>query len=439
MPDSNSPKKAAPSQSQPAIARKLIVRTLILLVILGTLFGGYQWAQQQKGDFDLAPAVTADMVAAVQYLPEGQRAVVVKADGSMVENAGYNPGDIDRDLAWKPDGNRLFFVSDRGTDALKKVKSFNIYRWNPVTNAAPVQRTVGTRGRSNPAFPDEPGEDQNQSALITSSGFVLEFDAKEQSTRQVLPPLTRSATVTNAEEGSASTSQFSGAYGSLGNSFRIAKWSRNKRFIFAVMRRDEGEIFIIQDLQDKDGIFPPPQPIAAGDRIDFAISPKDGRAFYTVSGFQWPDPAKAPKEYRKGNVVTVPYRHAVGIIDPEKGPEGPVGISTNDGLAFSAPKISPDGSEIALILGNYKDGALEGKQLMLTPAKPAGGQASALLVPGEVFEPAWHPNGKSLVYIKRNKAGKRAIFSINKDGTNEKDLTGDKGDFGFPMFSPQSK
>jgi len=116
-----------------------------------------------------------------------------------------------------------------------------------------------------------------------------------------------------------------------------------------------------------------------------------------------------------------------------------VAASPNDQAAFGTPVFSPDGASVALTIGEYKDGAMSPKALIVMPARTSGGQAGARLILGEVYEPSWHPSGNSLVYIKRDPDGKRSVYTVNKDGSGERSLSGGRGNFAYPTFSPQSK
>lgn len=424
-----------PPIQTPKIVRKFITRSVVLMVTIAVLFYGYQWAQQQKGDFDFAPAKTAGMIGAVRLEDEGQRAVAFTADGKLVENPGYETGVIDRDLVWQPDGNRLFFVSDRGKVPGSNIKAFNIFRWNPATNDAPVQRTDGTRGRGNPSFSDEEAPGRNSSALIVSGGFVLEFTPKDKSTRQVLPPLGNEISASD-EEGGGSAGQFGRVYESLGTSFRLAKWCKGKRFIAAVMRNESGETLVLQDLEPGEKGLKSPVPIAGGERIEIAVNPKDGRIVYCIQNFRWPNEKMIPPEFKKGNRVTVPFRHGIAIFDPENPTQTePVALSQSDEIAFGQPVISPDGSVIAVTVGKFADAAITPGQLVVMPLRAQGGAAPTGLVQGEVYEPDWSPDGGRLVYIKRD-AGKRHIYSIKNDGSDEKAVS-TEGEFATPKYSPQ--
>lgn len=442
--DSPTPPTGPVGPGQAKITQKLVLRTLVGVIVLGGLFLGLRWFLTNRENLDdISPSDTAGLISAVQFLDDGQEAVVIKPDGTVVGNNGYAKGNTDRDVVWRPDGNRILFVSDRaqeGQAGKAGVKAFNIYRWDPVRNIEPSQRTVGSRGRGFPEFAADLPADQNKTALIISGGLVLEFDPKERATRQVLPPLGREVTTNSTEEGGGEEGQVGALYGEFGNSFQRAMWMHGKQYIAAVMQRDAGEILIVQPMEEKDGRMQPPVPVAAGDRIDMAVNPKDGSLVYSVEGFQFPNPNAIPPRFRQGNKILRPFAHMVGIFDPSKGLVPPIIASPDDRVAFGAPAISPDGATVALTIGPYQgNGSFDSKGIILVPDQPGGASATAHLVVGDVYEPSWHPSGNSLVYVKRGADGKRAIYTINKDGSAEKDVTGDRGNFGNPRFSPQSK
>jgi TolB protein len=413
------------------------------MFVLAIVLGVFQWAQQQKGDFDLAPSDTADYIAAVQFKDNGQQAVVFAPDAKMTASSGWQEGLTDRDLAWQPDGNRLFFVSDREARGTNGVKAFNIFRWDPVRNSEPAQRTVGTRGRSNIHFPAEQAVEENRNALITSGGFVLEFDSKEGSTRQVLPPVGREVVRTD-EEGSGVDGQFSQLYKMLGGgadsqiSFRVAKWCGGKDFIAAVLRGEEGETFLVQDMRvDVKGQAIPPKPIMAGERVEISVDPKTGNVVFCVLGFRWISPELTPPQFKLGNKLTTPFRHGIGFVDPREGVFKMIAVSVDDAAAFASPEVSPDGSRVATVVGTYEDGAVTPLNLALMPVAEQGVKARTELLSGEVYEPNWHPSGDRIAFIRR-KDGRRVICVVGADGSGERQVSGE-GEFAFPKFSPQIK
>jgi Tol biopolymer transport system component len=278
-------------------------------------------------------------------------------------------------------------------------------------------------------------------ALIISGGFVLDYTQKDMSTRQVLPPLGREVSTTSEEEGGGSGSQFTGPYAELGNSFRIARWCKNKDWIAAIMRRDEGEILILQHmLPNADGKYPSPIPVEAGDKVDFDVDAQDGSIVYTVQGFQWPSPKLVPDAFRKGNKVLRPYRHAVLKLDPDTKQRFLIDRTLDDSVAFGSPSVSPDGSSVAYVKGPYDGSAgLTPTELVTAAAVQGGGVTAASLAKGSIYEPSWSPDGNRIAFAQRTPSGSRSIFTIGKDGSSPTNISGPTGNFGFPIFSPQTK
>ena len=61
---------------------------------------------------------------------------------------------------------------------------------------------------------------------------------------------------------------------------------------------------------------------------------------------------------------------------------------------------------------------------------------------GANFAPAWHPDGKRIIFasnIKDPKGRDFDIFMINLDGTGLEQITFNSTFDGFPMFSPDGK
>lgn len=421
----------APTSAQPKIVNRLWVRTLGLILGLGALFLTYRYFSSYNKDPGSFGAVnTSGQLAAIEYLPNGQQAVVFTADGNVVRSPGYREGAVDRDIVWQPDGNRLYFVSDRGGDA------FQVFRWKPTADSAPEARTVGSRSKSNPAFPvDATGADAR--LLMTSGGVVQELDPREVKTPQILPPVTNEIAAGSGDEEGGSVSQFAGLYGQLGESFRVARYVAKQEGVAAVMRRAQGEILVVQRLPKAGEKLAPPQVIAAGDRIDIAVNPADGGFVYTVQNFQWP--TKPPEEFIKNGKVTRPFNHFVGMWSPNATQPTFIAVSQDDKVAFGSPAISPDGSQVLVVVGSYQDSSVEPSQLVVMPVREGGGQAGSPLIPGRVYEPTWHPNGQKIAYAKRGEDGKRGIYIANADGSGEQNVSASRGDFASPRFSPQSK
>lgn len=416
------------SSVQPKIVNTLLKRTAFFLIGLAVVFGGIRYVQSLQGDYDLGGDSTG-MVAAIRLEADGQQAVLIKPDGSIATTKSWKPGVVDREPVWSPDGKYLYFCSDR------EESTFNVFRWNPQKDDA-ESRTIGRTSRSNPTFAPDGGTD---TMLLVAGGAVRELDPKLKRTPQILPPSNAEiAQGSNDESGSSGAEgSFSAVYGTLGKAFRIARYFGDKRFIAAVMKRDEGELLVIQDLQPVNEHVQKPQPVVAGDRIDFDIDAKTNTVVFSVQNFRWPDPQQAPPRYRKGNKITVPFRNLVGIVASGQAPV-PVGAVPDDSAAFGSPRVSPDGSRLLLVQGKIEDGSLRPAGLLTMPYKGGGIQAASPLAKGEVYEPSWSTDGKQIVYAKRVD-GKRDLFRVGADGSAETNLTKGKGDFTNPLFSPMTK
>lgn len=414
--------------AQPKISQKMLLRFAILLFVLAALFFGYRWWQDYSKDPDLPLANdTNGYIAALQLHDDGAQAVAFLPDGTLRPSPSYQDGKTDQDLVWRPDGNRLFFTSDR------EEASFHIYRWNFGSDRV-MRRAYGSRSQSAPTFgtPDSPGA--NDAALITAGGFVLEYEPRGGTTFQVLPPIGKERA---ADEEGGFGGQFEQAYQRIGTSFRIAKWGKDKKVVVAVMRREEqGEILVVQRL-DK---VQPPQAVIAGDRVEFDVSPTTGEVYFSVSGFQYHDPNQIPPEAVKNGKAQVPFHNLVGMFDPEVGQIQPVMPSPDAVVGFRNVSVSPDGSQLVCVAGKLDENSnFEPTDLVVLPARAQGGAEFKRVIQGKVYEPSWHPNSHTIAFVQYDSNNKRNIFTINKDGSGLTDISKGKGDFAHPLFSPQSK
>ncbi len=426
-----------PTAVQPKISQKLLLRTLICLIILGLCFLAYRWYSNQKGDYNgFGSSNTFGLVSAIERKDDGSEAVIIKPSGDIVGTTSWKAPANDEGLTWRPDGRFLFFSSDR------KDNTFHIYRWNPDQDDAEA-RTTSKRSCTNPTFPAEATSGANDSALIISGGTVQSLDPKTQSTPQILPPVSATVTTSKDEENGGQEGLFQSLYGGLGTSFRLARWCFGGKYIVATMEREGGEVLVLQDMQpNNEGKLERPIPVAAGDRVEFDVSPKDGSVAYDAQGFRWP--AEPPKEFVKNNKVTTPFRHVLGLITYPQGANGPkiatatVALSPDDKNSFGSLAISPDGSTLLVTVGPYDASteSMSSKGLLTMPLQGGGIRSASPLVQGEVYEPSWSPDGNTVAFAMRA-GGKRDIYTIHKDGTAQTNLTKGKGDFSNPRFSPQ--
>ncbi len=424
-------------QKHPKIVQKLLLRTFFLLLSVAAVFLGIQYVLQWREDPDTGTIDSDGMVAAIEILDEGQQAVIFDKTGSKIPSPDYETGKTDRDIVWRPDGNRLFFSSDR------KESAFHLFRWNPGSKAVD-QRSTGTLSKFDPSFPTADIADKaavnlaGQSAMITQGGFVLDFNVRKSTSQQLLPP--PGGVTVGADEGAGGSGQFDAMYKKYGNAFRSARWIKGQGFIAAIMKGDEGEVLIIQKVGAKTPQELLPRPIFGGDRIEMDVDPKTGNLVFSILNFQFPDPDNIPAANIKDGKVVKPFTHGMFILDPEKqGNEAilPLAISGDDKMAFGAPVVSPDGSQFATVAGTYDGDSFIPGSLIVAPLQPGGIQAGAQVIAGNIFEVSWHPNSETLLYIKRS-GQERAIYKIGKDGSSETKVS-DGGNFMTPRYSPQTK
>ncbi len=431
----NTPTVPHTPAAQPKILQRMLLRFAIGLFVLAGLIIGFVLVKGCGDDIDFPTGVdTRGMIAAVKFLAEGSQVGVFLPDGEWRAAPEYLEAKTDRDPVWRPDGNRLFFVGDRGKPSDGDTAAFHVYRWNLGSDAV-MQRSLGSTSKGSPSFAPSASSGANEFLLMTSGGFVLSLDPKNGFSRQVLPPVPRDRT--GDEEGVFG--QFEAAYRQLGTSFREAKWTSDKRFVAAVLRREDGtEVLILQNL----GAEEPPQPVVAGAKIEFDVSPRNGDVFYAVEEFLLPDPQNAPEEFKKDGRIVLPFRHAVGVLRTEAGGSAPVGAlvaaSPDDKACFRSLSVSPDGATLLLVQGRYEGGGrMAPEALMVMPAQAGGATSAAAVLRGQVYEPSWGPDSRTIAFA-RVADGKRSIFTIAKDGSAERSVSAGKGDFGFPKISPQT-
>jgi hypothetical protein len=425
------PTNGQSSITEPSGRRRLLLRTSVLLFTLAAAYLGYQKFSSFMVDPDIGAFQSEGMVAALESVGEGTRAVIFDAQGNKLFTSGEPGSTTDRDLVWRPDGNRLIFTSDREKGV------FQVFRWNPTAKKIEV-RSTGTTSKAHPTFGPPGYKMAEWTGLLVSGGFVREFDPRKGTMMQILPPVVGAQQV-EGEEGGAG-GQFETLYKSLGSSFREAKWGKDRKSVVAIMRSDEGEILIRQPLelqasQDGPPSFPAPITLAAGDRIDFDVA-ADGTIAYSVVGFRWPDMRRVPPEFIKDNKVTRPYEAGLFVHNPESNTQVTVFVDQNGEQVVERPVFNPTGDRI-LARGSVKgkDGGFEVRALLLLPVEEAGVSKATPLATGNITGYAWAPDGIKVAYTVRDK-GKGALSLVDVDGSNRRTI-GSDSDYSDPVFSPQ--
>lgn len=402
------------------------ILTLVLLVFVYQRFVS-QTRTADPGDFK-----SSGYISAAIQTEDGFQAVLIGPDGTIKRSPGYVEGAVDQPPVWSPDGQRVYFISDRDNG------ESHVFRWNPVSDAV-ERRTIDKRTKSYIDF-TVPGDKANSTALVISGGTILELEPLAGTSKQLLPPQKLDAK--GQGEGGA-MGQFEQLYASLGTSFKVARWSKDKRYIMAVMRREVGEVLICQDisgLPDLDISDPKSRPIliAAGEKIEFDIDPVSGDVAYTLQAFQWPDPRQVPPEFMDKGKAKNPFRHMIGIYTPgDPSSKPPVAVAMDDKFAFGHPRVSPDGQAVLVSVGPYRgSGLMDATNLVVMPFKTGGGSENVTtLVNTPAVEAEWSPDGRKITYIGQAET-RRTLFVLEM-GSEPKKVTSEQGNLRGPQFSPQ--
>ena len=426
------PIPAEPENLRKGIRPRTAKRLAIMAFILAILVYGFYWFVGLKGDLQL-PSDTSGMISAVKQLNEGSQVVVLDAQGKITESPEYTSGKSDRDTVWDPLGNRLFFISDRKQD------SFHIYRWDPQRGTVD-QKSIDRAGRSGLTFDVQDKGTGDLVGLVLVRGTVQEFTPKTAKSRQVMPP----TKMTTSDPESGSSSAFEVIYKRYGQSFKAARWFGNRRYIAAVMRReDKGESLIIQDTQpDEKGVTRQPQLLFVAQKINLTVDPTTGALVFSIAEIlPILNPDGSPVLGPDGKAPKYPFTHGLFMLNiNESGPKLEfIGPSPSKDVCFGSPIISPDGTSMMFVIGKYTgEGNMENNALGSCPLKAQGIQAGGALATGNITDPSFSPDGRKIAYVKQD-GGHQAIFIASSDGSGSKNISGSAGDFSSPLFSPKFK
>lgn len=420
-------KPVAKINRQRGLRYLIAIATILALVFVYTRFVS-QTRTADPGSF-----ASAGYISAAVQTEDGYRAVLVAPDGTVREVPGYEEGVMDQPPVWSPDGQRVYFVSDRDNG------ESHVFRWNPSSDSV-ERRTIDKRTKSYVDF-TVPGDPANKTALVISGGTIVELEPLAGTSKQLLPPQKLDAS-RQGEDGAAG--QFEQLYASLGTSFKMARWTKDKQHIIAVMRRETGEALICQNvsmLPNIDLTNPEMRPvlIATGERIEFDIDPNSGKVVYTLQQFQWPDPRQIPPEFIENGRAKMPLRHMIGIYTPgAPAAEAPVAVAQDDKFCFGHPRLSPDGEMVMVSVGPYRgSGNMDNRNLVVMPFKTGGGSEGATtLVNTPAVEAEWSPDGKKIVFVGEGPTRRTLYLLEVGTGAEPKALTS-KGVFRGPQFSPK--
>ena len=411
------------------ITKTHIRRSIIWVVVLAAIGYGFYWLLGHDRDPDpLLPGFhSVGDIAVIEVKDSGSQAEIIKPDGGIMESPDYTAGSTDHNIVWRPDGNRIFFESDRYN------QEPHVFRWNPDRQIV-ERRTLDKRAKGPLDF-DAPGLSKpSPTALMTAGGTVVEINPNTGDTKQLLPPSKRDAAAPTSSEG-GQQSQIEAQYQQLGNAFVRALWGNNKQLIGAVMRRDNGgQSFILQDMTST---LVKPKLIALGDHIGLSVM-KNGAFVFTVLGYQLPDwDQDVMNKYMKNGKVVPPYKNLIGAVGLDGNIQA-IGEVPNEGpnsrTSFGDPAVSPDNNWIALSVSNNDKPV----GIAVVPLAAGGWPHAALLAKGDFSKISWSPNSDSIVAIMTRKDGGHDVVTIGKQG-DLRNLTNGKGDYLEAVYSPQTQ
>jgi len=430
-------KAAKPTETAAEIRKGLRPRTArrfgIMAVILIILIYAFNWFVSQKGDI-FFPSDTSKMIGALKLEESGSQAIAITPDGKITASEGYVAGKSDRDLAWDPLGNRLFFISDRKED------SFHIYRWDPQRNGNPDQKSIDRASRGDLVFDVQDNGKDELVGLVIVRGTVQEFTPRTAKSQQVMPP-TRKA---SGDPEGGSTGTFELLYKRFGQSFKSARWFYNRRYIAAVMtREDKGESLIIQDsMPDDKGNTRPPQLLFIAEKISITVDPKSGGLVFSLTDvLPLLGNDGKPLVGEDGKPQTYPFNHGLfRMVEKDNSLAIEfIGPTPSREICLASPVVAPDGNSVMFLAGKYLgDGNMDVQSLISCPLVQGGIKSGTPIVSGNVTDLSFSPDGKNIAYIKQE-GGHQAVFIASSDGSGAKNLTGSAGDFASPIFSPQYK
>ena len=416
------------------INRRHVQRAITLVAVLLVVTYGYFWLRSKHGDPDLlhAPANTVGEIAAIEVKGEGSQAVIIKPDGTIVGSPEYKDGTVDQYVTWRPDGGRIFFVSDREENLQ------HIFRWDPDTGTI-ERRTIDKRpkGFLNFDVPGESSKSATSDAVVISAGQVSAIDANSGESHQLLPPPDKdAASGAGGENGSENPME---QYSQFGVSFVRAYYLKDKSYMVAVLNREDGgQAMIVQDMTQKSE----PVGICQAQHIEVTVGQLTGQIAFAAEDMEIPDwyPDAIKEKFRKGNTIVWPFKHLLGIISDPKNPTklAPILVSQDDKMTFGDPVFSPDESEIAFLVGGYQTGIFQHTGLISVPAHENASKAIRPISPGDFSHISWSPDGSKIIAIQAMPTGGHDIISIpDQSGAKATDITQGKGDFSEAVMSPQ--
>lgn len=414
--------------------RGLQYRTLLLIVIFAALAGLVYWIRDRdprRPLADIPPVNSKGYIAALMEAEDGERQVVITPEGAIKTVPG-KPEYLEKEFDWRPDGGRVVFTSNRASDG-----SFQMFEWRPDKESEPFQLSPNGASRQNPWFTPD-----GSKLLCATKGNILAFSYKDLRSEQVMPPSEDTqqrrdeqgnpVATTNARSNKITEVWSSIAQEIEGDGFVQGFTDPKGRYFAGVFSTARGPVFVRQDLEPADDQDIAAKVFLGGESIQVSMSSRGPVAVVAVSNFFYPVRESIPKENINPDGSTKkPFVNALMLAELAEGKFTPIFFSPDDKQELISPAISPDGTQVAVVLRTKAADTYVIRGLAILPVERAGIAAVRVIANGKVSDPAWGPDGQSLTFVRDGD-----IWTVHADGSTERNVTNGKGKFRSPRFSP---
>lgn len=413
---------------------------IIVAVVLAPLLAAFIWMRSRPQDrpwIDIPAVNSRGFIGAQMETDAGAVLVSIAPDGTIRQpKGGSSPND--GDFTWHPEGRRIMFVSNRSEDG-----SEQLFSWRPDQNADALQETPAGAVRSAPWY-FAPGN----FLLFCSRSDVWSLTWPDRKLRAVMPPAGKQMMVGGEEGGiveergnvTEADQWISGGWASLSSAlesegFESARVFGDGSYFAGIARTPRGHALVLANRKPTEQSDAMPIAPEGAEKLELTVSPTQPFAVVSVLDFRYPIPAQVPEGKRKPDgTLTRDYANALVVYDLANGQKiVPFFIDTPQ-ISLMQPALSPNSREIAVCVNVMENNVWVSKALIVVPIENLAfnnGNVSTI-VEGDVYDPSWSSDGTQLTYIKGGD-----VFTINRDGTGEKNLTNGKGRFRKPLFSPQ--
>jgi len=379
-------------------------RTLLGLLSVAVLVAAGMYWVRYFNPFRVKPGDinTKDWILFVSDRSGNLDLWVIRPDGSDLRQITTEPS-AETEPAWSPDGRLIAFISDRDN------RIPQLFYGDPEGKRA-QQLTVSVGAKERPQFlPD------GKHIVFLLQGQVLLVNIEGGESEKILPPFELEQQWRTAFGGSAL--------------FREPTYDIEKATVYAVQRTEGGEVMVRfrrkgSDHQHQTEGTPEspvplptaqrlPEPLLGGEEVHLALSPDGTQLAVTVIGNRQLGHAVALY-----NLVT----ETLQILWQRTGDTAP-----------GAVVWAPEGTHLAFEMWRVKG---EQRERVGIGVMGIGDPEPKLIVKGNAITPTWSQGGTSLVYVKFREDGKRDLWIVSADGSDNRRLTDGTADNFSPVWSP---